>query len=222
MKKLNTLLALSLIVLQLSGQALEKSAFKPSLWEIGWVSNDIFIGAFSTDVAMGFFENQAIGIRTTITNDYFLNNFEGFYDGANFVYRGGIFHKIYLPLRRDRQLILRHGPRISVSEYSLQTEGWVSFENFGNTQYRLSAIDVVDQNIELGYELILGLQQHYNRLFFLEYYVGLTYMDLVSTNSTQYSLSELRESNNYYYYPDVFPNNIRLVFGFVIGLKWEP
>ena len=220
MKKLNALLFVSLISLQISGQALPLSEFNPKFWEVGWVSSDIFIGAFSADVVLGFRENQGIGLRTTFTQDYFPDDFYGLYDNSNFIYRGGIFHKIYLADKRNRHITLRHGPRISVSEYSFQKEGWIEFYNSGNRQYRFGTINLTDQNIELGYEFIVGIQQRYNSMFFLEYYLGVSYMDYVSTNSTEYTLNDLRSNDySYGYYSEFLPNQFQLLLGFVIGLR---
>lgn len=222
MKKLVFILLISFVSFKVVGQVSDSSKFKPTFWEIGWVSSDIFIGALSGDIVLGFRHNQGIGIRTTLTQDYFFSdNLYGLYENSNFVYRGGIFHKIYLDHRRNRKITLRHGPRIRYSEYSYQKEDWIEFENLGNTQFRYGTVNLQDRNLELGYELMIGLQQRYNNLFFLEYYVGLSYMDFVSTNSTQFTLDDFRNngSSDYGYYSGILPNQAQLVLGLVIGFR---
>jgi|GEM_PF-2415700 len=226
MKKLIPLLALCLLLVSsVSAQYFNTDSLKVRYWELGWVGSDLLIGALSIDLAMGITDNQAIGLRSTITNDYFNNYYSNFYQGANYVYRGGLFHKIYLSSSRNRKFTFRHGLRYSISEYYSQSEEWIEFNRFGNTQYRLGTVDIEDLNVELGYEFIVGLQQRTNSLFFLEYYAGLKYMELVSTNSSLYSIQELKAGNNYsegYFFTNNYPENLSLVVGLVIGLQRQP
>ncbi len=226
MKKLISLLALySLLLSAVSAQDVNSQFLKSRYWELGWVASDVLVGALSIDLAMGIADNQAIGLRSTITNDYLNNHYSNFYQGANYVYRGGIFHKIYFPSRHNRKVTFRHGPRYSISEYYTQSEGWIEFNRFGNTQYRLGTVEIEDLNIELGYELSVGLQQRFNNMFFIEYYAGLKYMELVRTNSSTYSIQELKAGNNYsesYFLNSSYPENVSLIVGLVVGLQREP
>lgn len=219
MKKL-AILSLSLICFNAFAQE-PKNSFQPYSWEIGWLVSDATIGAFSADVVMGLNQTHSIGIRNTFTEDYFNLNYQYIYDYANYVYRGGIFHKMYIPTYRNRSLTLRHGLRYEISEYSLSKEEWIGFQNNGNTQYRLGERIITDQNIRMGYELIAGLQAEGNTLpFFIEYYLGLSYMRLVSTNSTEFSMQEIESGSNDY--TDLYPSDhLRVLVGVVIGIKWK-
>jgi len=224
MKNLLSILVFCLFASQAQSQFFNIDSLKTKYWEIGWVASDILVGTFSADLAIGIAKNQAIGLRTSLTQDYFNNDYRSFYQGSNYIYRGGIFHKIYFPTRRNRKVTLRHGPSYSISEYYGQEEDWIEFNRFGNTQYRWGSIDFEDRNIELGYELMVGLQQSYNSIFYIEYYVGLRYMELVNTNSSKYNIGDLKAINDYRdgFLFDLYPNNTSIVLGFVMGFQKQP
>lgn len=225
MKKLIPLLALYFLASQAQAQNFSIDSLKTKYWELGLVASDILAGALSVDFSMAIAKNQVIGLRSTITNDYYVYNYSRFYDGANYLYRGGVFHKIYLPQERNRNITIRHGLCFSLSEYYSQREEWIEFNNLGNTQYRLGLVDFEDRHVSVGYELLIGLQQSYRSKFFLEYYVGARYLELVNTNSEYYNLSELKADANYYSDGnpfDIYSNNVRIVVGFVVGLQRQP
>jgi len=224
MKNLISILVFCLSASQAQAQFFNIDSFKTRYWELGWVASDALVGAFSADLAIGIADNQAIGLRTTLTQDYFNNDYRNFYLGSNYIYRGGIFHKIYFPSRRNRNVTLRHGPSFSLNEYYAQKEEWIEFNRFGNTQYRWGSVEFEDRNIQLGYEVIVGLQQNFNSIFFIEYYAGIRYLELVSTNSSNYSVGELKGANEYRdgYLFDLYPSNTTIVVGFVLGFQKQP
>jgi hypothetical protein len=221
MKKFSLLLILSLFLFQVHGQEETNLSLKPNGWEIGWITNDIFIGRLTADVILSYSNKHAFGLRSSIGNDFFNSSFGGLYEGTNFEYRGGLFHKMYFPQKRNRQLTIRHGLRVKYSENYYEKDEWMSFENLGNTQYVLRNATKTDRNFKLGYELILGLQQRYESKFFYEYYAGITYMQLVSTTSNNFGIDELSEYNVLSDFFEFTSDRMAIVVGVVIGLQWD-
>ena len=221
MKKFSTLLILSVFLFQLQAQQESNLSFKPERWEIGWLTNDFLIGRLTADVVLSFSDKHAIGLRSSIGNDFLNTSFGDLYDGTDFVYRGGLFHKMYFPHRRNKYFTIRHGLRFRYSEDYFEKEEWMSFENLGNRQYVLSDVEKTDKNLKLGYEILFGLQGRYESGFFYEYYVGLKYMQLLSTSSDDYSLNEISESTVLPEFFELTSNRVGLVIGVVIGLQWD-
>jgi hypothetical protein len=221
MKKFSILLILSVFLFQLQAQQQSNLSFKPERWEIGWLANDLLIGRLTADIVLSFSDKHAFGLRSSIGNDFLNTSFGGLYDGSNFVYRGGLFHKMYFPHSRNKHFTVRHGPRFRYSEDYFEKEEWVSFQNLGNRQYVLRDVEKTDNNLKLGYEILFGLQGRYESSFFYEYYVGIKYMQLVNTSSDDYSLNEISESSVLSEYFQFTSNRVDFVIGFVIGLQWD-
>lgn len=206
--------------LSLMGQNLRYSESDPDTpeWQVGLVVSEVIIPSIAIDASMAITDRQHIGLR--IARPYYQSfNESDLYNRTVWAFKGGFFHKIFLPLDNYDLLTFRHGVRFGYSELEFDATVWDPYTSNGNTFLEYRDVTFTDQPFSLGYEALIGWQNNYKNLFF-EIYFGLTYEYLENASELQapqykgdnYSLDYLGPGYEY-------DSGIRPVMGLVIGLS---
>jgi hypothetical protein len=219
MKKLSFTILSCLFGLGLMAQSSSSSAadLKTPQWQVGLVASEVIIPSIAIDASMAITEKQHIGIR--VSRPYYQSfNESDLYQRTIWAFKGGFFHKIFIPLDNYDMFTFRHGVRFGYSKLEFDATVWDPYQSNGNTFLEYRDVSFTDQPFSLGYEALIGWQNSYKNLFF-EVYFGLSYEYLENASELQapqykgetYSLDYLGPGYEY-------DSGIRPVMGLVIGL----
>jgi len=186
-------------------------------WQVGLVASEIVVPALSLDASVGFMPGQHIGIR--LSRPYYQSFDESdLYQRVNWAFKGGVYHKIFVPINKYDMLTIRHGARFGFSDLAFDATVWDPYTNLGNTFYEYRDVTFNDQVITMGYELLGGWQSSY-RSFYFEIYGGLSYEFFL--NSDELTVFDYKPSDfslDYFGPGYEYNSGIRPVLGLVIGL----
>lgn len=219
MKRLALFSLLLACSLGLRGQDLRYPESNPDFpqWQIGLVATEIIVPSFTIDASMAVANRQHLGIR--LSRPFYQSfNESDLYQRTNWAFKGGFYHKIFIPLDNYDLFTFRHGVRFGYSSLEFDATVWDPYQNLGNTFYEYRDVSFVDNPITLGYEALIGWQNSY-KMFYFEVYFGLSYEFIQNTaelkaieyKGENYSLDYLGPGFEY-------DSGLRPVLGLVIGL----
>lgn len=188
-------------------------------WQIGLVVTDVVIPALTIEGSVKISPRQHLGLKLSLPSyqSYFDTDL---YQGTNWAFKGQVFQKIFLPYKENRTVILKHGPRVGLSDLSYTAETWVESERFGNPVYTYEEITGNDRNITLGYEVQLAWMSRHDWIYY-ELYLGLAYEQVINPESMsvlQYRDPE--QASLEYWGPGYEYNGVaRPILGVIIGIN---
>lgn len=206
-----------LIALSLKLSAQEKN-LAPD-WQVGLVYSDLIIPAITIDYQQAIDHRNQWGARLSVPflfQNLAGENYEELYYSQNYAYRLGLFHRYFFSSSTLDQIHLRHGVRFGHYDLNYQEQGWIPFEDNGNTYYEWTTRDDNEEVLMLGYELIVGWTEMYTNYYF-EYYAGLSYQNIINYN-------DLKRPKDQAYNPSLLDEGgtiftgVRPIVGLIIGL----
>tara|TARA_B100001115_G_C15845842_1_gene426085 strand:- start:1044 stop:1721 length:678 start_codon:yes stop_codon:yes gene_type:complete len=221
MKRLITILLISLLgysmMAQNDGTEKDKKDIPTPEWQIGLVVTDIVIPSISLDASIEVAPRNHIGIRLASPQYQSFSDYD-LYQRSNWAFKGGIYHKVFMPLDEYDMFTFRHGIRFGISELEFDATVWDPYQNNGNTYLEYRDVSYSDQPISLGYEIMAGWQNNFKSLYF-EIYFGLSY-EFINNASDLKAVEYKGEDFSLDYFGPGYEYNssIRPIMGLVIGL----